>query len=472
MATLIYDFEGDTLGQHPAGWSHLYATDTYTEEVVDQGSSQRFETTASDTNRTVATNTDSTGLTDVLLSGVFYRSALETWTLYHLRHDGSAYGAENSYHLAIGNDAIYLTELTNGSSTTLGSDFGRTITHETYYNFKFECVGTTIRCKTWNIIDVEPNWTISVTDSDHSSGDVTVGNYFGTTYHDDITLTFPDVNVTPGAGAAVVAGYDAAVKASSGVNQSQLGTVGIAGYDPDVIAPSTLIPETGTLAVAGLEPVVFAGTDVSPSSAGGLTITSFNPTVEGTPINVYPGLGTIDITHVFDVGSGNTSSNPTVLAVTNVKPTPLGTVAITGYNPAVTLPNIADPVGSLTITGFSPTVTATASAVHLYIKFKDSAGNVWTREIDRKPPVVAVTTTYIASTTDEVILADATAGAFNITLPTVTGRNGFTYEIKKTDSSANAVTIVGTIDGDANFDLEVQDESVTLKASDAAWWII
>jgi hypothetical protein len=46
------------------------------------------------------------------------------------------------------------------------------------------------------------------------------------------------------------------------------------------------------------------------------------------------------------------------------------------------------------------------------------------------------------------------------------------YTIKKTDSSVNAVTVAGTIDGDTNFDLELQDESITITANASGWWII
>ena len=60
----------------------------------------------------------------------------------------------------------------------------------------------------------------------------------------------------------------------------------------------------------------------------------------------------------------------------------------------------------------------------------------------------------------------------NVTLPTPTGRTGFIYRIKKIDSSVNAVTVVGTIDEDSNFDLIAEDESITVTSDGTEWWII
>lgn len=70
--------------------------------------------------------------------------------------------------------------------------------------------------------------------------------------------------------------------------------------------------------------------------------------------------------------------------------------------------------------------------------------------------VVTVTAAYTASSSDAVILADATAGAFTVTLPDAT-QPGFTagqrYTVKKTDPGANPVTLAASagqlIDGAA-----------------------
>lgn len=90
-------------------------------------------------------------------------------------------------------------------------------------------------------------------------------------------------------------------------------------------------------------------------------------------------------------------------------------------------------------------------------------------------PVTSVTTTYTILASDETILADASGGAFTVTLPTAVGITGKRYSIKKTDSSTNAVTVDGdgaeTIDGDANFELALQDEVIGLVSDGTEWWI-
>jgi hypothetical protein len=85
-------------------------------------------------------------------------------------------------------------------------------------------------------------------------------------------------------------------------------------------------------------------------------------------------------------------------------------------------------------------------------------------------------TTYVVTATDDLILADATSGAFTITLPTAVGITGRTYKFKKTDSTFSQVTIDGdgteTIDGAANTTLATQNESVELVSDGANWQIV
>lgn len=62
--------------------------------------------------------------------------------------------------------------------------------------------------------------------------------------------------------------------------------------------------------------------------------------------------------------------------------------------------------------------------------------------------VVSKTANYTAAAFD-LVLCNATGGAFNVTLPT-TPPTGTMVAIKKTDASVNAVTLIGTIDGVTN----------------------
>lgn len=86
-------------------------------------------------------------------------------------------------------------------------------------------------------------------------------------------------------------------------------------------------------------------------------------------------------------------------------------------------------------------------------------------------------TTYTAAVTDRILLADATAGAFAITLPAASAvAKGKEYTFKKTDSSVNAVTVTAagtdTIDGAGTYALSTQYQTVTVVSDGASkWWI-
>lgn len=81
---------------------------------------------------------------------------------------------------------------------------------------------------------------------------------------------------------------------------------------------------------------------------------------------------------------------------------------------------------------------------------------------------------YTLTGTDATILCDATAAPFTVTLPAapVTGQM---YNIKKIDSSSNAVTISGNgknIDGAASVALAAQWQSWTLQYDGTAWYAL
>lgn len=87
--------------------------------------------------------------------------------------------------------------------------------------------------------------------------------------------------------------------------------------------------------------------------------------------------------------------------------------------------------------------------------------------------VTAQTGAYTATTSVSTILCNATTAAFTVTLPTAVGNSGQIYTIKKTDSSANAVTVgttsSQTIDGAATFSLPSQWNFVVVTSDGANW---
>lgn len=89
--------------------------------------------------------------------------------------------------------------------------------------------------------------------------------------------------------------------------------------------------------------------------------------------------------------------------------------------------------------------------------------------------VASKTSTYTAAD-ENVILCDASSGAFTINLPAAASFTDRQYVIKKTDSSANAITIDGnsseTIDGATTQALTVQYQSITIACNGSNWFII
>ena len=86
------------------------------------------------------------------------------------------------------------------------------------------------------------------------------------------------------------------------------------------------------------------------------------------------------------------------------------------------------------------------------------------------------TSDYTVASSDTVILADATSGAINITLPAASGAAGARCFIKKTDSSSNTVTIQrsgsDTIDGGTSAVIRVQYTCLQLVSNGSNWFII
>lgn len=86
------------------------------------------------------------------------------------------------------------------------------------------------------------------------------------------------------------------------------------------------------------------------------------------------------------------------------------------------------------------------------------------------------TTPYTATSSDFLIPVDATSAAATVNLPTAVGIKGRLYAVKKTDSSANSVTVDGsgseTIDGLTTAVLYVQNHAVLLQSDGANWQVL
>jgi len=93
--------------------------------------------------------------------------------------------------------------------------------------------------------------------------------------------------------------------------------------------------------------------------------------------------------------------------------------------------------------------------------------------------LLSKTTTYtvaVADGDDVVIAADATAGAFTVNFYTAVGNAGRKITVKKTDSSANVVTLdpnaAETVDLAATWAVAKQNEAVTVVSDNANWRLV
>jgi len=90
--------------------------------------------------------------------------------------------------------------------------------------------------------------------------------------------------------------------------------------------------------------------------------------------------------------------------------------------------------------------------------------------------VVAKTAAYTADVADRGVLCDATSSAFTVTLPAASTATDVQLFIKKTDASANGVTVDGngseTIDGATTQSLPNQYDVIEIYCDGTEWWII
>jgi len=90
--------------------------------------------------------------------------------------------------------------------------------------------------------------------------------------------------------------------------------------------------------------------------------------------------------------------------------------------------------------------------------------------------VTSTTTALTLTSSHYTVLCNATAASFTITLPTAVGISGRIYNIKKTDSTGNAVTIDGNaselVDGSLTKVLKSQNESITIQCDGSNWYML
>jgi hypothetical protein len=95
--------------------------------------------------------------------------------------------------------------------------------------------------------------------------------------------------------------------------------------------------------------------------------------------------------------------------------------------------------------------------------------------VEAMQDVRTVTGAYTATSADETILADASGGAFTVTLPPAAGLVGKRFTIKRTSASNNVVVDGNgseTIDGAGTKSLNSQYAFISIACNGANWFIV
>lgn len=85
-------------------------------------------------------------------------------------------------------------------------------------------------------------------------------------------------------------------------------------------------------------------------------------------------------------------------------------------------------------------------------------------------PIKTVTANYSIVVTDGTILVNAASAPINITLPVASACVGQIFNIKKIDGSANAVTIMGTVDGVTNSVISFKNQNSEVQSDGTTFW--
>ena len=94
------------------------------------------------------------------------------------------------------------------------------------------------------------------------------------------------------------------------------------------------------------------------------------------------------------------------------------------------------------------------------------------RAISPVRPIITVSSNTTLGSGHYTVLVNAASAAINITLPTASSHTGRVYNVKKIDATANAVTIIGTIDGVANRTITTQWTDFNFQSNGSAWFML
>ena len=81
-------------------------------------------------------------------------------------------------------------------------------------------------------------------------------------------------------------------------------------------------------------------------------------------------------------------------------------------------------------------------------------------------------TLAFSTAVNATVLATGGGAGIALTLPAATGLEGRTFRINKVDAGVGAVTVVGSIDGMANYPLTNQYQYVSLESGNGTWQVV
>lgn len=102
---------------------------------------------------------------------------------------------------------------------------------------------------------------------------------------------------------------------------------------------------------------------------------------------------------------------------------------------------------------------------------KTEVDNSLNSKLDKLQIPISINSNHSIGINDFSIFADATSGAFNITLPSASENQGKEIFIKKIDASNNLITLIGTIEDEVNPVLGVGTDDITIISNGTNWLV-
>jgi len=178
--TQTYNFDSDTVGQVPTGWTSNVGTWQTQNDVAYSGTNSLKITASQDRGRVL----ESTEMTDVTISAKIYFGATSTKAGLILRSNsaGTSY-----YRYFFNTGSLYIQrDEQSGSLATATYTLPST---GVWYNMKFQATSSTLQGKIWLATDSEPvGWNIQATDSNLTSGYSGLFFHSTVTWADDVTI--------------------------------------------------------------------------------------------------------------------------------------------------------------------------------------------------------------------------------------------------------------------------------------------